>query len=65
MVQNILYNQIKDKVKQTCLDKYGVEYSLQAQEIKDKSKEHFMKTYGVKNASQVQENKNKKEQKAI
>ena len=41
----------KCKSKQTCLEKYGVEYSFQSENNKSKSKETCLNNYGVENAS--------------
>lgn len=40
-------NKIIEKRKQTCLEKYGVEYSLQSDLVKNKIKETCLKKYGV------------------
>lgn len=40
---------MKNKSKQTCLDKYGVEYSWQADSIKQKIKHKSLELYGVEN----------------
>ena len=45
----------KQKVRDTCLRKYGVEYISQVEEFKDKAKETCLKHYGVKNALQSKE----------
>ena len=39
----------EERRKQTCLAKYGVEYSFQADEVKRKAAETMMKKYGVDN----------------
>ena len=52
----------KEKTKQTCLKKYGVEYVSQCKEIRDKQKETCFKNYGVyypqQNKEIQQKNKN-------
>ncbi|KKK48559.1 hypothetical protein LCGC14_3143890, partial [marine sediment metagenome] len=45
-------NEVKEKIKQTCLKKYGVECSFQSKEIKEKIKQTCLKRYGVENPSQ-------------
>jgi very-short-patch-repair endonuclease len=45
-------NQIKEKSKQTNMERYGVEYSLQSLEIREKSKQTNMERYGVENPAQ-------------
>jgi len=45
----------QDKIKQTCLRKYGVESSNQSDIIKDKMKSTFMSKYGVTNCQQIKE----------
>jgi hypothetical protein len=42
----------KDKIKQSCLKKYGVEYPNQSEEVREKTKQTCLKKYGVENASQ-------------
>ena len=37
---------IKDKTKQTCLEKYGVEFSFQSENNKEKSKQTLLEKYG-------------------
>ncbi len=60
------------KIKQTCLEKYGVENPSQLQEVKDKKEKNIsnssfkfkqtcLEKYGVENPSQLQEVKDKKE----
>ena len=45
----------KQKVRDTCLRKYGVEHISQVEKFKDKAKETCLKHYGVKNALQSKE----------
>jgi hypothetical protein len=42
----------KEKIKLTCLEKYGVEYPLQNEEIKNKIKQTCLAKYGVEHPSQ-------------
>jgi hypothetical protein len=48
-----------EKVKNTMLDKYGVEYSAQSKEFLDKMKKVVLEKYGVEYATQSNEVKNK------
>jgi hypothetical protein len=41
-----------EKIKNTMVDKYGVEYAAQSQIFKDKMKETTLEKYGVENANQ-------------
>jgi len=50
---------IKDKIKKTFINKYGVEYSLQAKVVKEKIKETNIKRYGFENPFQNKEIKSK------
>ena len=47
------------KAKQTCIEKYGVEYVTQTNEFKEKSKRSCFERYGVEYALQSEEIKNK------
>ena len=47
--------EIKDKIKITNLERYGVECVLQSQEIKNKIKQTLLEKYGVENVSYVPE----------
>ena len=49
----------KEKRKETCLEKYGVEYTLQSEEIRQKIKETNLQKYGVENPFQNEEIKEK------
>jgi hypothetical protein len=49
----------KEKKKKTCLNKFGVEYSLQNKEVREKGNDTIQKIYGVKYISQVPEIRNK------
>lgn len=53
-----------EKTKQTCLKKYGCEYSFQSKDTKDKIKRTFVERYGdgVTNPSQVKEFRDKVKQ---
>jgi hypothetical protein len=53
-------NIIKDKVKITCLKKYGVESAFQSKELKNKGKITNLKKYGVEHSSQLKETQDKK-----
>ena len=44
---------VKEKLKQTCLEKYGVEYILQSKEIREKSKQTCLEKYGVEFSAQA------------
>ena len=55
------YRNVK-KCKQTCLEKYGVEYAFQSNIIKEKSKQTCLKKYGVEHVAQVEEIKEKMKQ---
>ena len=50
---------ILNKSRQTCLSKYGVEYSLQDAGVKEKSRQTCLLKYGVKYPSQVVDVKEK------
>jgi hypothetical protein len=54
--------QIKNKVKKTCLEKYGVEHALQVKSFRDAANKTIKEKYGVNNISQSQEIKTKKSQ---
>jgi hypothetical protein len=41
----------KQKIKETCIKKYGTECSLQNEQIKDKTKSTILKKYGTNNVS--------------
>lgn len=45
----------KEKIKQTCLDKYGVDNPLKCQTVKDKMKKTCIEKYGVEYSSQCKE----------
>jgi hypothetical protein len=50
---------VKNKVKETCLERYGVEFYLQSEDIKEKTKETCLKKYGVENPQSSKEVKEK------
>lgn len=52
----------KEKIRQTCLDKYGVEHYFASKGVREKIKSVFLERYGVENPSQIESVKNKKEQ---
>lgn len=43
---------IKEKCRQTCFKKYGVEHASQSEKIKEKCKNYFIEKYGVENPFQ-------------
>ena len=45
----------KNKMKQTCLEKYGTENPMQNEDVKNKIKNTFLNKYGVEYAGQIQE----------
>jgi len=49
-----------EKMKQTCLEKYGVENPFQSDEFKNKYKQTCLEKYGCGNPSQIEEIKEKK-----
>ena len=49
----------KEKRKQTCLKKFGVESPLQSKECRNKGKDTMLKLYGVENPSHSEEIKDK------
>ena len=49
----------KEKSKQTCLERYGVEHSAQSKQIREKSKQTCLERYGVENPMKNQNIKNK------
>ena len=55
----------KQKAKQTCLERYGVENARQSAHAKQKAKQTCLERYGVENPSQNETVKNKKKQRAI
>lgn len=51
---------IKENVKQTCLERYGVEHHTQTEECKKHYRESCLKKYGVENIYQSEEFKEKR-----
>jgi hypothetical protein len=51
----------KQKIKQTCLEKYGVEHYFSLDKIKSKKINSYLEKYGVDNPSKLQEIKIKKQ----
>lgn len=49
--------EVKEKIKQTLMERYGVESPLQSQIFKDKAKQTFIKNYGVEHVMQSDEYK--------
>jgi hypothetical protein len=58
-------NKRYEKVKKTCIERYGVDNPQQSQKVKDKSKQTCIEKYGVKNPSQSQEVRDKFKQTCI
>ena len=54
--------EIKQKIKQTCLEKYGVDSPLKSDKIRDKGKQTCLEKYGVDNPAKLEENKEKVKQ---
>ena len=52
----------KEKIKQTCLEKYGVKHVLQVDVVKEKIKQTCLEKYGVENPAQAIEIKEKAKQ---
>jgi len=52
-------DEIKQKTKATCFEKYGVEHPMHLQETKDKIKATWLEIYGVENPMHLQETKDK------
>ena len=48
-------DELKEKVKQTCLHKYGVENPYSSKEVQEKIKNTFLDRYGIKNPMQSKE----------
>jgi len=53
---------VKEKIKETCLEKFGVEFAMQSLLVKEKQQKTLLDNYGVKNPSQSEEVKEKKKQ---
>ena len=54
-----LTEEYKQKSRQTCLKKYGVNHVAQAKEVKEKIKQSFRQRYGVDYYTQTEEHKKK------
>lgn len=52
--------EFKDKIKKTCMEKYGVASPLQDPKIREKIENTMLDKYGAKNASQVKDIQEKK-----
>jgi flagellar hook protein FlgE len=50
----------KEKIKKTCLEKYGTEHYFSSENIKNKKKKTYLDRYGVENPSQLYWVKDKK-----
>lgn len=46
-----------NKYKQTCLEKYGVEYAQQSNKVKDKAKQTCLEKYGVEHYTNREKSK--------
>ena len=55
-------DEIKQKIKQTCLKKYGVDSPLKSEKIRNKGKKTCLEKYGVDNPAKLEENKEKVKQ---
>ena len=53
---------VKDKIKETLMDKHGVDHSSKIEGVVDKRKQTWKKKYGVDNPSKAQEIKDKKKE---
>ena len=50
--------EVQEKIRQTMLERYGVEHPLQSKEIKDKMRKTMLERYGVENIYQSRKVKN-------
>lgn len=56
VLKNVLISDYgREKAKETSLEKWGVEYSAQAEEVKDKIKKSHLEKYGVDNPGKSRE----------
>jgi flagellar hook protein FlgE len=55
-------NALKEKIKKTFLNKYGVDNPLKSEEVQNKRKKMFLDKYGVEHQSQLESVKNKRKQ---
>jgi len=60
--RNCALNNGKNKRKETCKDRYGVEFAVQTNEFKDKRKETCLEKYGVEFVSQNKDIQYKRKQ---
>lgn len=51
--------QLKEKIKEACIKKYGVEYAFKAKEVKDKIRNTCLKKYGKTTWNQTKEGRKK------
>jgi hypothetical protein len=58
-------NKRNEKVKETCIERYGIDNPLKSQEVRNKSKQTCIERYGVEHPSQSQEVKDKSKQTSI
>ena len=56
---SLVISGLRNKIKKTNIEKYGVEYSLQSSEVREKGKITCLENYGVENCSQLDEIKDK------
>lgn len=54
--------EINEKRKQTCLEKYGVEYNWQSENVKEKIKDTLEEKYGTRNLREIEEINEKRKQ---
>ncbi len=54
--------EVKEKRKQTCLERFGVEHAAQSEEIQDKMKQTCLERFGVEHAAQSEEIQDKMKQ---
>ena len=60
MELNILYKlNLLKKARKTCLEKYGTEYSVQAESVKEKTRKTCLEKYGVTNGGSSEQAKQK------
>ena len=56
---------VRNKMKKTCLDRYGVEYSTQSEQMKSKTRDTNIKRYGVESPTKLESVQNKIKQTCI
>jgi hypothetical protein len=54
--------EVRKKIKETCLEKYGVENAAKSKQFKEKSKQTCLEKYGVENAAKFDKFKEKSKQ---